>query len=57
MKVIWFSKDYQEINDEGCFGLHGMSLKKVCHQILKQKLFSSSFEVITVSLDGSQNVQ
>ena len=38
-------------------GLRDMSIQEVCHQILKQKLFSSSFEVITVSLDGSRKVE
>ena len=38
-------------------GLHDMSIQEVCHQILKLKLHSSSFEVLTVSLDGSRKVE
>jgi len=38
-------------------GLRDMSIQEVCHQVLKLKLYSSSFEVITVSLDGSRKVE
>jgi len=38
-------------------GMRDMSVQEVCHQILKIKLHSSSFEVITASLDGSRKVQ
>ena len=34
-----------------------MSIQEVMHHILSIKLFSSSFQVITVSLDGSSKVR
>ena len=37
-------------------GLRDMSIQEVCHQILKLKLYSCSFEVVTISLDGSRKV-
>jgi len=38
-------------------GLREMSIQEVCHQVLNLKMFSSSFEVITISLDGSRQVK
>ena len=38
-------------------GLRDMSVQEVCHQLLRVKLHSSSFEVITASLDGSRRIE
>ena len=38
-------------------GLRDMSVQEVCHLLLKIKLHSSSFEVITASLDGSRRIE
>lgn len=37
-------------------GLRDMSIQEVCHQVLQLKLYSSSYEVISTSLDGSRKV-
>lgn len=36
--------------------LRDMSIQEVCHQLLKLKLHSSSFQVVTLSLDGSRKI-
>ena len=38
-------------------GQRDMSIQEVMHHILSIKLVSSSFQVITTSLDGSRKVQ
>lgn len=38
-------------------GLRDMSIQEVCHQVLQLKLYSSSYEVITTSLEGSRKVE
>lgn len=38
-------------------GLRDMSVQEVCHQLLKIKLHSSSFEVITASLDVFRRIE
>lgn len=38
-------------------GLRDMSIQEVCHMILKSKLYSSSFEVVVVSLNGSRKAE
>ena len=38
-------------------GLRDMSIQEVCHQILQLKLYSSSYEVIATSLEGSRKIE
>ena len=38
-------------------GQRDMSIQEVMHQILSLKLFRSSFQVVTVSLEGSRKVR
>ena len=38
-------------------GLRDMSVQEVCHQLLRIKLHSCTFEVITASLDGSRRIE
>ncbi|XP_066910626.1 uncharacterized protein [Clytia hemisphaerica] len=38
-------------------GQRDMSIQEVCHQILQLKLYSSSFEVLPISLNGSRKVE
>ena len=37
-------------------GQRDMSVQKVMHQILSLKLFSSSFQAVTASLDGTRKI-
>ena len=38
-------------------GQRDMGIQEVMHQILSIKLLSSSFQVVTVSLNGSRNIK
>ena len=38
-------------------GQRDMSAQEVMHQILSLKLFSSSFQVVTTSLEGSRKIK
>jgi len=38
-------------------GLRDMSIQEVCHSVLSLKLYSSTFNVITVSLNGARKAE